>query len=58
MKKLVEEAGVGNMSDRDYDVLFASVDLDGNGTLDFIEFCAFFASFNVEEGNDETFEDA
>merc|ERR1712238_651230 len=58
MKKLVEEAGVANMSDRDYDVLFASIDLDGNGTLDFVEFCAFFASINVEEGNDETFEDA
>jgi len=59
MKKLVEEADVANMSDRDYDVLFASIDLDGNGTLDFVEFCAFFASINVEEeGNDETFEDA
>ena len=58
MKKLVEEAGVANMSDRDYDVLFASIDLDGNGTLDFVEFCAFFASINVKEGNDETFEDA
>ena len=60
MKKLVEEAGVANMSDRDYDVLFASIDLDENGTLDFVEFCAFFASINVEdeEGNDETFEDA
>jgi len=59
MKKLVEEAGVANMSDRDYDVLFASIDLDENGTLDFVEFCAFFASINVEEeGNHETFEDA
>ena len=59
MKKLVEEAGVANMSDRDYDILFASIDLDGNGTLDFVEFCAFFASINVEEeGNHETFEDA
>jgi hypothetical protein len=58
MKKLVEEAGVANMSDRDYDVLFASIDLDGNGTLDFVEFCAFFASLDVEDGNHETFEDA
>ena len=58
MKKLVEEACVANMSERDYNVLFASIDLDENGTLDFVEFCAFFASINVEEGNDETFEDA
>ena len=49
MKKLVEEAGVANMSDRDYDVLFASIDLDENGTLDFVEFCAFFASINIVE---------
>ena len=60
MKKLVEEAGVANMSDRDYDVLFASIDLDENGTVDFVEFCVFIASINVEdeEGKSVTFEDA
>ena len=40
VKELVEEAGVANMSDRDYDVLFGSIYLDGNGTSDFTEFCA------------------
>lgn len=58
MKGLVQEAGVVNMSDRDYDLLFASIDLDGNGTLDFVEFCAFFASINIEEGAHDTFDDA
>ena len=47
VKELVEEAGVANMSDRDYDILFGSIDLDENGTLDFTEFCAFFASMPV-----------
>ena len=59
MKGLVDEAGVANMSDRDYDVLFASIDLDENGTLDFTEFCAFFAPISIAEtGTDRQFEDA
>lgn len=49
VKGLVDEAGVVNMSDRDYDVLFNSIDLDRNGTLDFVEFCAFFASISINE---------
>ena len=56
VKDLVEEAGVANMSDRDYDILFGSIDLDENGTLDFSEFCAFFASMpvaTVDNFNDE-----
>ena len=56
VKELVEEAGVANMSDRDYDVFFGCIDLDGNGTLDFTEFCAFFASMPVAE--DDSFNEA
>jgi len=48
IKGLINDAGVADMSDKDYDVLFSSVDIDGNGTLDFAEFCAFFAYFKVE----------
>ena len=49
------------MTARDYDLLFASMDLDGNGTLDFVEFCAFFASIDYEfigEIADDKIEDA
>jgi len=49
VKGLVEEAGVANMSDRDYDLLFGSIDLDDNGTLDFAEFCAFFTSISATD---------
>jgi len=40
-----------------YDLLFASIDLDGNGTLDFVEFCAFFASISIDESSKDTFEE-
>ena len=29
---------IANMSEKDYDILFASIDLDGNGTLDLQQF--------------------
>jgi len=59
VKGLVDEAGVANMSDRDYDVFFNCIDLDKNGTLDFAEFCAFFASISVSENrNDDSFAEA
>eukprot|EP01083_Nonionella_stella_P002333 6731_1 len=49
VRSLIDEAGVNSMSEKDYDILFAAIDLDGDGTLDFMEFCAFFASISVEE---------
>ena len=66
MKEMVDNAGVANMSDRDYNILFNAIDLDHNGTLDFIEFCAFFASIPVSsetrkrsnQENDEFLEEA
>lgn len=58
MRRLVEDAGVANMSDKDYDLLFTTIDLDKNGTLDFVEFCAFFSSISIDERSRDKFEDA
>jgi len=44
IKNLVDDAGVANMSEKDYAILFSSIDINGNGTLDFAEFSAFFAA--------------
>ena len=33
-------------SEKDYDILFASIDIDGYGTLDFAEFSVFFAAIS------------
>ena len=43
--------------EKDYDILFASIDLDGNGILDFAEFSAFFAAIS-SEGAEEEFNEA
>ena len=51
IKELVTQAGLVEMSERDYDILIASIDLDGNGTLSFAEFCAFYASIPVQDTN-------
>jgi len=53
VKGLVDEAGVANMSERDYNVFFGCIDLDENGTLDFAEFCAFFASISSADNFDD-----
>lgn len=52
IKGLVEEAGVATMSDNDIDILFSSIDFDGNGSLDFTEFAAFFAAIASKEGDE------
>jgi len=58
VKGLVEEAGVGDMSAKDYDILFASIDTNVNGTLEFVEFCAFFAAISSDnDSNDDEFND-
>lgn len=49
VKSLVDEAGVGHMSEKDFEILFAAIDLDGDGTLDFMEFSAFFQSIAVAD---------
>jgi len=55
VKGLVDEAGVANMSERDYNILFDSIDLDENGTLDFAEFCAFFTSIASSDDSGSDF---
>lgn len=45
------------MSDNDYDILFASLDIDGNGTLDFAEFSAFFVAISSGAGKVDDFAD-
>ena len=52
IKELVTKAGMVEMSERDYDILIASIDLDGNGTLNFAEFCALYASIPVQDNFD------
>mmetsp|Transcript_22364 Transcript_22364/g.34124 ORF Transcript_22364/g.34124 Transcript_22364/m.34124 type:complete len:166 (-) Transcript_22364:134-631(-) len=46
---LVKKAGVENMSDRSFDVLFGLVDMDNKGTLDFQGFYQFLESIPVPE---------
>jgi len=58
VRSLIDEAGIDSMSEKDYDILFAAIDLDGDGTLDFMEFCAFFASISVGESESETRRDS
>ena len=42
------------MSDKDYEILFASIDHDGNGTLNFAEFSsAFFAAISAGGAGEE-----
>ena len=41
------------MSEKDYDILFASIDIDGNGTLDFAEFSALFAAISSGGAGEE-----
>ena len=45
IKGLVDDAGVANMSEKDYDILFASIDLDGNGISILQSFLHFLQRF-------------
>ena len=38
----------GEMSKSDFNALFTAIDLDNNGTVDFLEFCSFIAKCNGE----------
>ena len=44
LKQLIDENGLGTLSDKDFDVMFSTIDLDGNNNVTFTEFTAFFAS--------------
>lgn len=37
-------AKAGQIDEQDFDVLFAAIDLDGNGRVDYLEFCSFLAN--------------
>jgi len=38
----------GELDKKDFDALFAAIDLDKNGTVDFLEFCAFMGKCDQE----------
>eukprot|EP00984_Skeletonema_dohrnii_P004665 scaffold1638_cov112-Skeletonema_dohrnii-CCMP3373.AAC.16 len=41
--EFISSGKAGVMSDHDFNALFKSLDLDGNGEINFLEFCAFMA---------------
>ena len=49
---MIDESGLGFLSDKDFDVMFLTIDLDGNGYVNFTEFTAFFASLPTAADND------
>eukprot|EP00540_Astrosyne_radiata_P022821 CAMPEP_0116832214 /NCGR_PEP_ID=MMETSP0418-20121206/5770_1 /TAXON_ID=1158023 /ORGANISM="Astrosyne radiata, Strain 13vi08-1A" /LENGTH=161 /DNA_ID=CAMNT_0004461555 /DNA_START=329 /DNA_END=814 /DNA_ORIENTATION=+ len=44
----ISSGKAGEMDQKDFDALFAAVDLDKNGTVDFLEFCAFMGKCDEE----------
>jgi len=38
----------GELDERDFNALFSAIDLDGNGKVDFLEFCAFMGKCDLE----------
>ena len=61
LKQLIDENGLGSLSDKDFNVMFSTIDLDGNGNVNFTEFTAFFASLpaadNASLVPEEAFDD-
>jgi len=43
------------LSSKDSNFLFSAIDIDGNGSVNFAEFCAFFASLHTAQH--ESFKD-
>lgn len=54
LKQLINENGLGDLSDKDFNVMFSTIDLDDNKALSFTEFTAFFASLP----SSDSFEDS
>lgn len=46
--EFVSSGKAGEMDQKDFDALFAAIDLDKNGTVDFLEFCAFMGKCDNE----------
>lgn len=44
----ISSGKAGDMDKHDFDALFAAIDLDKNGTVDFLEFCAFMGNCHDE----------
>ena len=48
------ENGLGSLSDKDFNMMFSTIDLDdGNGNVNFMEFTAFFASLPTTTGDEQ-----
>jgi hypothetical protein len=43
LKTWIDEGKLGNISDNDFNALWSALDLDGSGTVDFVEFCTFLS---------------
>ncbi|EEC45620.1 predicted protein [Phaeodactylum tricornutum CCAP 1055/1] len=43
LKQWMDEGKVGKISDSDFNVLWSALDIDGSGSVDFIEFCTFLS---------------
>ena len=46
--QFLSDGKAGEMSRNDFDALFAAMDLDKNGSVDFLEFCAFMGQCHDE----------
>ena len=55
LKFLIEDGDVVTLSSKDSNFLFSAIDIDGNGSVNFAEFCAFFASLHTAQH--ESFKD-
>jgi hypothetical protein len=43
LKAWIDEGKLGNISDKDFNALWSALDIDGSGTVDFVEFCTFLS---------------
>ena len=56
-KGFIESSGI-KFSVSDFDLLYKTVDEDGSGEVDFLEFCSFYASIPSHSTKAEQFEEA
>lgn len=50
-KAFLDSSTVAELDDKDFEVLFATLDINGDHQIDFTEFCAFFAIIREEYDN-------
>ena len=46
--EFLSDGKAGDIHQKDFDALFAAIDLDGSGSVDFLEFCAFMGKCDQE----------